>query len=391
MAKSLAEDLYSDKLLNNPYSVYKQIRDLGSAVWLPKRRLWAIARFDDVRLALRSDAALISSNGVAANNLVNGQHAPIVLTSDADTHNRRRSVLVRPILPSPLKVLRPRLEEEAERIVLRLSNGDEFDAMSSFAAHLPVSVVVELVGLNKAGRKNMLHWAAATFNALGVMNFRGMKSIPALLDLRRYVAKLDRSKVSADGWAAQLFEAADRGELSADEARNMIIDYVAPSLDTTILATGHLLWYLATTPGAYETLRSASSLISSAVNETVRLASPIRGFTRQAAFDFQIGNSRIPKGARALILFASANRDERRYTDPDEFDVRRNPRDHVGWGHGPHTCAGMHLARLEMEVLAASLVRHIASIEVGEPVLIRNNVLQGFARLPAKFRRSLGD
>ncbi len=57
MATSLAEDLYSDKLLNNPYSVYKQIRDLGSAVWLPKRRLWAIGRFDDVRLALRSDAA----------------------------------------------------------------------------------------------------------------------------------------------------------------------------------------------------------------------------------------------------------------------------------------------------------------------------------------------
>ena len=66
MAKSLAEDLYSDKLLNNPYSVYKQIRDLGSAVWLPKRRLWAIGRFDEVRLALRSDAALISGNGVVA-------------------------------------------------------------------------------------------------------------------------------------------------------------------------------------------------------------------------------------------------------------------------------------------------------------------------------------
>ena len=181
MAKSLAEDLYSDKLLNNPYSVYKQIRDLGSAVWLPKRRLWAIGRFDDVRLALRSDAALISGNGVAANNLVNSQRVPIVLTSDADTHNRRRSVLAKPILPSPLKVLRPRLEEEAERIVLRLANGAQFDAMSSFAAHLPISVVADLVGLNSAGRKNMLHWAAATFNALGVMNFRGLKSIPALL------------------------------------------------------------------------------------------------------------------------------------------------------------------------------------------------------------------
>jgi cytochrome P450 len=125
------------------------------------------------------------------------------------------------------------------------------------------------------------------------------------------------------------------------------------------------------------------------VNETVRLASPIRGFTRQAAHDFQIGDSTIPKGARALILFASANRDERRYANPDKFELSRNPRDHVGWGHGPHTCAGMHLARLEMEVLLGSLVKHIASIEVGKPVLLRNNVLQGFERLPAKFRRSV--
>jgi cytochrome P450 len=115
MVKSLPEDLYSDELLNNPYPVYRRIRDLGSAVWMPKRRLWAIGRFEDVRFALKSDAALISRNGVAANSLVNGNRAPIVLTSDADTHNRRRNVLIRPVLPSPLKALRRRLEEEAER------------------------------------------------------------------------------------------------------------------------------------------------------------------------------------------------------------------------------------------------------------------------------------
>jgi cytochrome P450 len=388
MAASLREDPYSSRILDNPYPVYKQIRDLGSAVWLPRRRLWAIGRFDDVRLALRSDKILTSGNGVAANQFVNDRRAPIVLTSDAEIHERRRGVLQRPILPSPLKALRPRLEAEAERLVSRLSNGEPFDAMSAFAAHLPVTVVAELVGLNEEGRDNMLRWAAATFNALGVMNCRGMRSIPTMLDLRKYVSRLDRSKLSPDGWAARLFEAADRGELSPVEARSMVIDYVAPALDTTILATGSMVWRLATTPGAFDALRADPSLIPSAVNEAVRLASPIRGFTRHAVSDFQIGDTTIPQAARVLILYASANRDERKYPEPDAFDVTRNPRDHVGWGHGPHTCVGMHLSRLEMEVLLGALVKQVAGIEVGEPRLLRNNVLQGFERLPTSFRRA---
>jgi cytochrome P450 len=93
----------------------------------------------------------------------------------------------------------------------------------------------------------------------------------------------------------------------------------------------------------------------------------------------------LPQGARVLISYASANRDERHYPVPDAFDVRRNPRDHVGWGHGAHTCVGMHLARLEMEVLLSALVRHVARIEVGFPERLHNNCLQGYSALPATF------
>jgi cytochrome P450 len=259
--------------------------------------------------------------------------------------------------------------------------------MTSFAAHLPVTVVAELVGLNEEGRRHMLRWAASTFNALGAMNALGVAAMPDLLNLSRYVATLRRETVAPGGWAERLFDAAARGDLTTEEANSMVIDYVAPALDTTILATGHMLWRLATTPGAYETLRDEPDLIPAAVNEAVRLASPIRGFTRYATADLELGDAVIPKGARALILFASANRDERHYPQPDEFDIRRNPRDHVGWGHGAHTCVGMHLARLEMEILLASLVAQVARIETGAPVQVWNNVLQGFGRLPAVFHR----
>lgn len=101
--------------------------------------------------------------------------------------------------------------------------------------------------------------------------------------------------------------------------------------------------------------------------------------------DFALGETVLPKGARVLVLFASANRDERNYPDPDRFDIRRNPRDHLGWGNGPHSCVGMHLARLEMEIILATLLRHVASLELGKPKLAWNNVQQGFKSLPMTF------
>ena len=104
-----------------------------------------------------------------------------------------------------------------------------------------------------------------------------------------------------------------------------------------------------------------------------------------AAEDFELEGATIPKGARALVLFASGNRDERKYANPDAFDVTRNARDNVAWGHGPHVCVGMHLARLEMECLLRALSEQVDRIEVGTPEPFINNVLQGFKSLPATF------
>lgn len=378
-------DLYARAALCDPLPFFREIRDAGPAVFMPRRKMWAIGRFDDVRAALKADDVLVSSQGVAANAMINGASSPITLTSDGETHMRRRRVLTQPVMPKPLQNLRPRLEAEAQALVARHANGETFDAMASVAAHLPVTVVAELVGLNEKGRARMLKWAAATFNILGVLNLRGLVSIPLLMQLQRYAKTLDRSEVVPGGWADRLFDAAERGELSRAEAKAMVIDYVAPALDTTILATGHMLWQLAITPGAYNALRAAPDLVPSVVNEAVRLASPIRGFTRAALSDYAVGDATIPAGARVLVLYASANRDERHYAEPDRFDIARNPRDHVGWGHGAHSCVGMHLARLEMELVLASLVEQVSRLEADRPVFAYNNVLQGFKKLPMRF------
>jgi cytochrome P450 len=378
-------DIYARTALLDPLPHFKAIRDLGPAVWLPKYKLWAIGRFDDIRTALRASDKLISGKGVAANKFVNDRSKDITLAADGADHQRRRSTLIKPLTPGPLKGLTQRIQTEADSLIARLKSAKTFDAMPTFASHLPVSIVADLVGLKPEGRENMLRWAAGTFQALGPMNWRMLRAVPTLLDLQRYVKTLDRAHVVPGGWADQIFAAADAGTLSRREAKAMIIDYVAPSLDTTILASGKMLWYLAQNPDVFATVKQDHALIANVVFESVRLASPIRGFTRLAAEDFELEGATIPKGARALVLFASGNRDERKYANPDAFDVTRNARDNVAWGHGPHVCVGMHLARLEMECLLRALSEQVDRIEVDTPEPFINNVLQGFKSLPATF------
>ncbi|MCG8441389.1 MAG: cytochrome P450 [Caulobacterales bacterium] len=378
-------DLYSDETLSQTEVVYRSLRDRGPIVFLPANNLYVVTHFDAVRAALRADETLISGKGVAANDFINNTTMATTLGSDGETHDRRRAVLMRPLGPRALEKVKQRIEESADRLVQDLRARGGFCGVRDFASHLPVSIVADLVGLEEDGRENMLVWAAATFDALGPLNARAQQALQVALGLREYARQLGPDKVKSSGWAAHIFAAHENGEVSIEEAVSMVLDYTAPSLDTTILATGHMLWRLGVTPNAFSALRSDPGLAPSVVNESVRLASPIRGFTRYACRDYVTDAGTIPAGSRAVMLYASANWDERRYQDAHQFHVHRNPRDHVGWGHGAHTCAGMHLARLEMEALARALARHVERIEVGEPAPIMNNVLQGFARMDVTF------
>ena len=185
-----------------------------------------------------------------------------------------------------------------------------------------------------------------------------------------------------------MFDAADRGEIDMTEARNMVIDFIAPSLDTTILASTYMLWLLGKNPDAWARLRREPELTPAAVVEAVRLSSPIRGFTRYLSRDAEIGGVRMRAGDRAVLLFGAANMDERQYPEPGRFDLERPPGGNLGWGNGPHTCVGIHLAKLEMAALLRALVAQVETIEIlARPTRIRNNTLQGIARLPVRLSR----
>lgn len=378
-------DLFSDEAIADPYPRYRAIRDAGPVVWLDCYDMWVISRFEDVRTALRADSTLLSGHGVAVNPALNDTGANNSLVSDGDVHRRLRTAVMKPMMPSALRDIRERMQGLADSLVDRLLAMDGFDGMSDFSHHLPVSVVSVLVGLPEEGRERMLDWAAASFNALGPMNERGQASFPDLVEGIRYITGLRRDELDPDGWAAGLHRAADEGLIEADEAQILMFDYVAPSLDTTILGTGHLLHQLGRNPDQFDKIKNDRSLIPRAVHEALRIGTPVRAFTRLARTGYEADEVQVPAGDRVMILYAAANHDERHYPNPAVFDIERDAKDHVAFGHGVHRCAGAHLAEMEMQCLLDAMARKVTTVAAGQPTIFPSNMLSGFSSLPAAF------
>jgi cytochrome P450 len=302
-----------------------------------------------------------------------------VLQSDGDLHQRLRAAVTKPLTPARLSRARDDFKEMVATRVKALAGQAWFDAMRELAPFLPVQAISHLVGLPAVGRDRMLEWAAAAFNAIGPA--QDPADVGSLRDAFAFLSTLSPDKVADGSWAAELFGAAESGRLTMQEAMAAISAYVIPSLDTTILAKGHLLANLARHPEQWAMLRENPKLIPAAVLEGVRHSSVLRWFSRVAVTDYAVEDMVIPQGARVMLLYGCANRDERRYADPDSFDITRDSRDHLAWGTGPHMCAGMNLARLEMEVLVEALVEQGVTLTLGESEMGSNAGLYGHTSL----------
>lgn len=375
-------DLWSDQAILDPYPLYRELRDTAPAVWLASCGMVALSRYADVRDALQLWHPFSSAHGVMMNDDINQALRGIMLCSDPPQHTVLRGVARRPLLPRQLKLLEQLITEEADSLVAQLAARGSFDAAADLAQHLPITIVSKLVGLPEEGREQMLDWARANFNCFGPMNARTEQSLPVLQDAIAYSTDPTlRQRLKPGGWAAQLYEAADAGEIPAEQAGIMLNDYWAPSLDTTIMAIGSAIRLFAEHPGQWDLVRADPRFISHAINEVLRLESPIQMFSRLLTDDYQLDGVTLPKGERVVVVFASANRDERKWVDPDRFDVRRRPSDHVAFGWGEHQCMGMSLARLEMRALLGALASRVRRFEITAMEPLMNNVLHGPRKL----------
>jgi cytochrome P450 len=372
-------DFWSDEVILDPYPIYEQMRRLGPAVWLPRHECWAITRFDALKGALLNPEVFSSAHGCMMNEPMNVGTQGIMLCMDDPDHLALRRIFARPLQPKALKDQRARLEELARAKVDWLLGQARFDAVRDLAHFLPLTVVTELVGLDEEGRANMLEWAAGIFNAFGPEgNARTIAGIEiALMVIDYALNRVQRANLLPGSWGAALFEAADAGTISEQTARLMLVDYLSPALDTTINATSAAIELFAANPDQWDLLRTSPELVGDAINEVVRIESPVRAFSRYVTRDVVLGEARMKAGDRALMLYACANRDPLHYVWPDRFDITRKCADHLGFGQGTHVCAGMHLAKLEITVLLEALLPRVERFIVHKSERRAHNTLRG--------------
>jgi cytochrome P450 len=377
-------NIYAKAAVVDPYPHYRRLRELGPVVWLHRHGAYAVPRYAECKATLRDDATFVSGNGVALNPISNRLSRGTTLNSDGVEHDRRRKLVAHRLLPRALRDLSGTVDEQAAAIVDAAVHRGTVDAVADLASALPLAVVPDLVGWPHDERGPLIDWAGATFDALGPLNWQAVKSAPLVARMLRFTRQVvDNRAVIRGSIVDELLSKADAGTLTREECTALMIDYVAPSLDTTISAISNAVYLLATHPEQWQLLKEDPGLIPNAVNEIVRYESPLRAFARLARNDAQIAGTPIPAGSRVLVMYASANRDESEWENPDTFDIRRDAGRHLGFGNGAHACAGQALARLETAAMLRALIDRVDRIEVsGRPTWAVNNIIRRHQALP---------
>lgn len=381
---SYRPDIYSTEGILDPYPHYARLRELGPVVWLSKQRVYALPRYAECKAALRDDKTFSSGRGVALNTLTNRLSRGTTLNSDGEDHDKRRKLVAHRLTPKALRAMSDAVTSGAEEIVDAAVARRTIDGVRDLATALPLSIVPDFVGWPRESRGDLIRWAGATFDFLGPWNKRSIAALPASVRMLLFTRRVVRRRSILHGsMGHDVLAAADAGTLARSEVPPLMVDYLAPSLDTTISAIASALYLFATHREQWQAIRADPGLIPNAVNEVVRIESPLRAFSRRVTSDVEFGGTTLPKGARVLVLYASANRDALQWTDPDIFDVRRDAIGQLGFGHGTHGCAGQGLARLETQAILTALAARVENIRcIAEPTWALNNIIHRFERLP---------
>jgi cytochrome P450 len=375
-------DPYSDETLINPWDMYRELRDLGPATWLMRYQMFALTRYDSVRRALLDASTFSSAFGVMMSEDMNQVLRGNALCSDGAQHQRLRRLIMKPLTSKALDALKFEIMTKADQLVDRLVAKRRFCAVAELATALPVDIVASAVGLPQEGRERMLVWAEQMFNCFGPLNERSRGALPVLEEMMHYATtQAVRGKLKPGSWAEGIIDAVDRGEVDATVRPVLMIDYMGPSLDTTIYAIGNGVWLFAKHPEEWRKVCEDPACVTSAINEILRMEAPVQGFSRLLTHDYDMEGILLPAGSRAIAFYGAANRDERKFPRPDIFDVRRNPSEQLAFGWGPHVCVGQHLARLEMAAIFRALAKRVRRFDIEEQVRGLNNILRGFIKL----------
>jgi len=372
---------------DDPYPTYRRLRDEAPVHFAPGSNTWTLSRYDDVVFALKHPELFSSASAfdVLAQQLavdigwrdlvafarflvrarvgwkmfVTGA-GDSVIGVDPPRHEELRGIVNRAFTPRRIEGWSRRVGEVVEACMAKLRRGDRFDVVEDLAIPVPMIVIAEMIGVETERRADFKAWSNAIIS--GVSSSDRKRARPAMLDamteLSRYLHGVvrERRRMPADDLISVLVDPTRGATLGADAIMQFILILLIAGNETTTNLIGNAIVALLGNPEQLERVVAEPELVSELVEETLRWDGPVQFIARRTTRAVEIAGSTIPANGRVILLLGSANRDERHFESPDEFDLSRETKGHVGFGLGIHFCLGASLARLEARTALAALV-----------------------------------
>jgi cytochrome P450 len=364
----------------DPFPVYAEARREAPVFFAAAFDLWVVTRHEDVLAVLKDDETFSSRNALRSapreplpevrEVLAQGWPGmPIIVDSDPPLHGRIRRPITKAFTPRRVAELAPRIEAIARELLDGFAADGEADVVERFAWPLPLRVMGELIGVPEQD----LHWLhERSRDWLGLYGATGsveeqVAAAEGTVELQRYfvAAMEERSRQPQDDLMSALLAATAEEDdpISIVELAGVPLDLLVAGHVTVTRAIGSALVLLLRQHGALDELRSDSDLIAPAIEEILRLESPAQGLFREATRDVELGGVLLPRGARLMVHFGSANRDEAVFADADRYDPRRpDVGKHAAFGKGIHFCIGAPLARLELSIALPLLLERLPNL-----------------------------
>ena len=361
---------------------------------------WCITRYHDLKSVSRAPAVFSSERMGTLLRDTDPAGLPlmrkIMLNMDPPRHRQHRALINKAFTPRMIESLRPRIVELVRGIVDAAIEKGECDFVEEFAAPLPMLVICEMMGVPDEDRRRVYEVG----NSL--VGFDDPELQPdgqprseqggeqGMAEMFMYAAKLREKALShpGDDLATGLVRAElDGHKLTPEEFNFFFMLLLIAGNETTRTVTTNGMITLLENPAQLRALRQDLSLVDSAVEEILRYSPAVHSFRRTATRDTEIRGVPIRENDKIILWYPSANRDEDVFPDPDRFDIRRTPNDHVAFGYGEHYCLGANLARMELQEIFRGIVSRVEDLEMVEPPRrLRSNFVNGVKEMRVRYR-----
>jgi len=394
-------DPYDYTFQEDPYPVYARLRAEDPLHHNPDLDLWALTRHADIAEAFRTEGTYSNSWGVAIEKSAWGPDAHKVMSilgMDPPRQNRLRSLVSRGFTPRRVHDLLPRIQELTDRYLgeclAKARDGGEFDWITDFAGKLPMDVISEMMGVPEEDRAEVRRQADIV-----VHREDGLYDVPpagaeASMWLVVYYQEMvaQRRRQPRDDLTSALIEAEVDGDRLGDEdVIAFLFLMVVAGNETTTKLLGHALYHLTRHPDQLAKVFAGPDpdLVNPWIEETLRYDTSSQLLARYLLRDVELHGTVAPQGSKLLLCLGSANRDERVFSRPDDYDIFRDRAELaqiLSFGGGRHFCLGANLARLEARVALSALVDRVRSVDVDHDrsVRVHSVNVRGFASMPAK-------